>query len=147
MINALGPFQYFFTFSCAELRWTEIIACILRMKGHTVYVQNNKETDSIFVDGDPLLEYLLKTDQKLHEIIRNETFTVTRMFDRKVKSLVRNVLMDLGAKGMNLKYFMYRVEFQARGKRYYSIHTLQCRCRVENILNLHISENVGLKIF
>ena len=63
-----------------------------------------------------ILEYLAKTGQKLHEIIHKETFTITRMFDRKVKSLVKNVLMDLGVKGMNLKHFMYRVEFQARGK-------------------------------
>ena len=117
MINVLGPFQYFYTFSCAELRWTEIIACIFRMNGHKVYVEKDDETDSIYVDGDALLDYLLKTGQKLHEIIRKETFTITRMFDRKVKSLIKNVLMDMGEKGMNLKYFMYRVEFQARGKK------------------------------
>ena len=38
------------------------------------------------------------------------------MFDRKVKSLIKNVLMDQGVKGMNIKHFMYRVEFQARGE-------------------------------
>ena len=64
------------------------------------------------------------------------------MFDRKVKSLIRNVLMDLGAKGMNLKHFMYRVEFQARGKGKYFLHALQCKCRVGNILNLHLSAKV-----
>ena len=58
MINALGPFQYFFTFSCAELRWTEIVACIFRMKGHKVCVKNCGETDSIIIDGDPILEYV-----------------------------------------------------------------------------------------
>ena len=119
MINVLGPFQYFFTFSCAELRWTEIIACIMRMKGHKVIVEKDGETDSIYVDGDRLIDYLVKTGQKLHEIIQKETFTITRMFDRKVKSLIKNVLMDLGVKGMNLKHFMYRVEFQARGKKNY----------------------------
>ena len=87
------------------------------MKGHKVFVREENETDSIYIDDDPLLEYLVKTGQKLHEIIQKETFTITRMFDRKVKSLVKNVLMDLGVKGMNLKHFMYRVEFQARGKK------------------------------
>ena len=33
MINVLGPFQWFFTFSCAELRWPSIIGCILRKQG------------------------------------------------------------------------------------------------------------------
>ena len=60
MINAptLGLFQYFFTFSCAELRWTEIVACIFRMKGYKVCVKNCGETDSIIIDGDPILEYV-----------------------------------------------------------------------------------------
>ena len=80
---------------------------------------------------DPILEYLVKTDQKLHEIIRKETFTVTRMFDRKVKSLIKNVLMDLGVKGMNLKHFMYRVEFQARGKKDCLISKPMCKCRIK----------------
>ena len=116
MINVLGPFQYFFTFSCAELRWTEIIASIMRMKGHKVIIEKDGETDSIYVDGELLIDHLVKTGQKLHEIIQKETFTITRMFDRKVKSLIKNVLMDKGNKGMKLKHFMYRVEFQARGK-------------------------------
>ena len=116
MINVLGPFQYFFTFSCAELRWTEIIASILRMKGHKVIIEKDGETDSIYVDGDLLIDYLVNTGQNLHEIIQKETFTITRMFDRKVKSLIKNGLMDRGVKGMNLKHYMYRIEFQARGK-------------------------------
>ena len=41
----------------------------MRMKGHTVSIQKDEETDSIYVDGDPLMEYLVKTDQKLHDII------------------------------------------------------------------------------
>ena len=123
MINVLGPFQYFFTFSCAELRWTEIIACIFRTKGHKVVIEKDDEVDSIFVNGDSLIDYLVKTGQKLYEIIRKETFIITRMFDRKVKSLIKNVLMDQGAKGMNLKHFMYRVEFQARGKKIYHCYT------------------------
>ena len=38
MINVLGPFQWFFTFSCAELHWPSIIATILRKRGHKVKV-------------------------------------------------------------------------------------------------------------
>ena len=38
MINVLGPFQWFFTFSCAELRWPQIIAAILRKRGHIVKI-------------------------------------------------------------------------------------------------------------
>ena len=63
MIYVLGPFQYFFTFSCAELRWTEIIASILRMKGHKVDLEKDGITDSIIVDGYLLVDYLVKTGQ------------------------------------------------------------------------------------
>ena len=35
-----GPFQWFFTFSCAELNWPVVISTILRMKGHQVEVKD-----------------------------------------------------------------------------------------------------------
>ena len=123
MINALGPFQIFFTFSCAELRWSVIISCILRKRGHVVvqkkkkwYIdKNDPMDDEITVDGLSLNEYLSKTGQTLREIIMSETFLVTRMFDQRVKKFVKYVLMERGPKGLKLKDFMYRVEFQGRG--------------------------------
>ena len=66
MINVLGPFQWFFTFSCAELRWPQIISCILRKKGHKVEVVDeyiSKENVGVMVDGMPLKEYLSLTGQ------------------------------------------------------------------------------------
>ena len=66
MINVLGPFQWFFTFSCAELRWSNIIATILRKKGHLVEVVDNyisNETEGVRNDGLPLKDYLSVTNQ------------------------------------------------------------------------------------
>ena len=122
MINVFGPFQWFFTFSCAEIRWPQIISSVLRQRGHKVevvdkYISINKkkfENIGIRVDGKPLEEYLSMTGQTLRGIIQKETFLVTRMFDTKVKSFVKNILMDQGPKGMQLKTYMYRVEFQGR---------------------------------
>ena len=54
MVNVLGPFQWFFTFSCAELRWPQIIACLLRKKGHKVEVEDpTASTENAFM---PLLQ-------------------------------------------------------------------------------------------
>ena len=114
MINVLGPFQWFFTFSCAELRWPQIIAAILRKRGHIVEVVDDhisKENVGLLVDQQPLQEYLSKTGQTLRCIVQKETFLVTRMFDKRVKSFINNVLMDQGKKGMKLKNYLYRVEF------------------------------------
>ena len=117
MVNVLGPFQWFFTFSCAELRWPQIIACILRKKGHKVEVLDpaaSTENAEIKVDDELLTEYLKKTGLTLRDIVQKETFLVTRIFDQRVKSFIKNILMDQGEKGMKLKNYMYRVEFQAR---------------------------------
>ena len=117
MVNVLGPFQWFFTFSCAEMRWPVIISTILRMRGHQVEVLDPSASTAnakIRVDNESLTDYLKKTGQTLRGIIQKETFTVTRIFDKRVKSFITNVLMDQGEKGMKLEYYMYRVEFQAR---------------------------------
>ena len=87
MINGLGPFQWFFTFSCAELRWPQILACILRKKGHKVEVVDDfisKNNVGIKVDEKPLNDYLAMTGQTLRSIIQKETFLVTRMFDKRL---------------------------------------------------------------
>ena len=117
MINVLGPFQWFFTFSCAELRWPSIIACILRKKGHKVTVLDSSADTSnatLQIDEETLTEYLQKTNQTLRGIIQKETFLVTRIFDQRVKSFIKNILMDQGEEGMKLKHYVYRVEFQGR---------------------------------
>ena len=87
------------------------------MRGHHVEVKDpSASTDNagIRVDNEDLKVYLKKTQQTLREIVQTETFTVTRIFDKRVKSFITNVLMDQGEKGMKLEYYMYRVEFQAR---------------------------------
>ena len=85
MINVLGPFQWFFTLSCAELRWPQVIACILRKKGHKVNVLNPESLTSnaaLEIDGEKLTDYLRKTGQTLRGIVQKDTFTVTRIFDQ-----------------------------------------------------------------
>ena len=110
MINVLGPFQWFFTFSCAELRWPQVISCILRKKGHIVEVLDpNAATANagIKVDNQSLIKYLQQTGQTLRGIVQKETVLVTRIFDQRVKSFIKNMLMDQGQNGMKLKNYLY----------------------------------------
>ena len=57
-LENLGPFDMFFTLSCADVRWPENFTSIL--DGHDVTYSNEYGEEQIFVDGDPL-DDLLKT--------------------------------------------------------------------------------------
>ena len=91
MINVLGPFHYFCTFSCAELRWPEIIATVLRKRGLHVTITReylSKDEEAIIItnaDGtdESLNDYLVRTGQTVRSILQQETFLVTRMFDHR----------------------------------------------------------------
>ena len=52
--------------------------------------------------------------QSKHELFKDYTFIITRLFDNRVKSFVTNILMGGGRK-VPFQYYSYRVEFQARG--------------------------------
>ena len=41
-IEQLGPFQIFFTLSCADKRWPEIFKTILNLKGHKVEIRREE---------------------------------------------------------------------------------------------------------
>ena len=60
------------------------------------------------------------------------TFFITRMFDARVSSFIKNILMG-GGREVSFKYHSYRVEFQARGKTFF-LHD-------RFISNLHIGMN------
>merc|ERR1712020_734017 len=60
-LKQLGPFQFFFTLSCADKRWAENFVSILNQMGHNVVFEKSGCTDNIekdeieaFVDGQPL---------------------------------------------------------------------------------------------
>ena len=52
--------------------------------------------------------------QPKHELFKDYTFLITRMFDARVGSFVKNILKG-GGREVPFKYYSYRVEFQARG--------------------------------
>ena len=53
--------------------------------------------------------------QSKFKLFNEYTFLITRIFDERVKCFIRNILMAHGKGKVQIKYYSYRVEFQARG--------------------------------
>ena len=114
-IEQVGQFHMFFTLSCAEKRWPEILAAILQLEGNKLSFNlpwDGKE-DSIFINDEPLSEF--KKSVNWSEKLRKNIMLITQMFDSRVKAFVKNILMGLGEGTVPISHFSYRVEFQARG--------------------------------
>ena len=127
-LDNFGPFQFFFTLSCADLRWNENFAAILRSQERTLrYVieedQDGYPKTSIYVDheqngilqSDPIKKYIEEqVDDSLHECIRGNVLLATRYFNHRVKAFLNNIAMG-GGNPMNVDKFSYKTEFQDRG--------------------------------
>ena len=57
-LDNLGPFQFFFTLSCADLRWDENFSTILRKLGFSIEytVESNKELTMVKYGNDQRME-------------------------------------------------------------------------------------------
>ena len=128
-LENLGPFQFFFTVSCADMRWDENMTAILREKGLKIeYILQNKTKDNeeneeeitiVHFNGGksclPLDEYLQTQDgQSIHEILRNNVVTATRNYEHRVQSLIKNIVLH-PHNPMSVEYYSTKVEFQGRG--------------------------------
>ena len=118
-----GPFQFFFTLSCADARWEENFASLLHeLDLKVTYVKDNStdEIKTMITIGEEtitLQEYL--NDKRFcndtrHTQIRKNVLTATRNFDNRVKEFMKHIVMSKD-NPMNTKLYNYRVEFQARG--------------------------------
>ena len=127
-LDNFGPFQFFFTLSCADLRWDENFAAILRQKGltlkytleddldgypkTTIHVEENKDGH---IQTIPLKDYLAKQEDKsLHELIRGNVLLATRYFNHRVKAFISTIILG-GGNFMMVDYYSYKTEFQDRG--------------------------------
>ena len=123
-IKQLGPFQFFFTLSCADKRWAENFVSILTQLGHNVVFQKsgctgNIEKDEVeaFVDGLPLKDFIKENyphDRDLHEMVKDNVFTITKVFDKRVRNFINEIIRGENSPMRNLHY-QYRIEFQSRG--------------------------------
>ena len=112
-LENLGPFQFFFTLSCADNRYEENFTSVLAEAYTIVYkVVKGRERAFIVIDGaeESLDEFLAKNVSK-HEFIRKNLLTATRNFNYRVKMFIKHILMNK-QNPMTVEYFNHRVEFQ-----------------------------------
>ena len=147
-LDNLGPFQFFFTLSCADMRWPENYAAILMEEGHTVRIEIQENKTYVWIikdDGSPeqsLEDYMSenKKDSK-SKMIQGNVITATRFFQHRIKNFIDKIMMGK-RNPMNVKYYSYKVEFQARGAGH--VHgTLWLD--MNKVEMLHRSEEGGLR--
>ena len=117
-VHQLGPFHIFYTFSCGEMRWPEMYITLLRENNYKISKPDEYDghIENILVEGKPLWKYVNEDMAcSKHELFRESIFLITIMFDERVKSFIKNILMANGENQVPFEYYSYRVEFQARG--------------------------------
>ena len=96
-LDNFGPFQSFFTLSCADKRWEENFGSLLQEVDVQISYENDNSTDEIklFVTAAgqkiSLEEYL--TDRRYcedsrHNLIRKNVLPATRNFDNRAKEFI-----------------------------------------------------------
>ena len=120
-LENLGPFQFFFTLSCADSRWDENFSSILTDLGISVHYNfdsDGNEQTMVDVGGGkcmPLREYLNEyVSESQHELIRKNVLNASRNYNHRVKAFINNIVLDK-QNLMSVKYYSTKVEFQGRG--------------------------------
>jgi hypothetical protein len=86
-LENLGPFTFFFTLSCADMRWKENFSALLKDE----IVKYDSTTNEVRID-DKTLEEFFEANESKHEFIRNNLLNATLPFLRGVKCL-SNILL------------------------------------------------------
>ena len=122
-IAQLGPFQFFFTLSCADKRWAENFVSILNQLGHRVTFEKSGSLNQIhddpcivLVDGLPLEEFLNNKypGSDLHKLVKENIYTITKVFDKRVHNFIKHIVFGKNTP-MKARHYQYRIEFQSRG--------------------------------
>ena len=90
-VENLGPFDLFFTLSCADTRWSENFTSIL--EGHNVTYENIHGQEKILVDGQTLENFLAAYPTK-HSIIRTNLLNATVNFQHRLKMFIKHIVMN-----------------------------------------------------
>ena len=117
-VKQLGPFQYFFTLSCAEMRWQEVFVSILKCRGHRIDFEKTSlhGTDvAVFVDGTPVEMFLASQPKEKATVLRQYVVHVTRIFNRRVQTFMQKIVMSKYEGCLSVSFYTYRVEMQLRG--------------------------------
>ena len=113
-IENFGAFQFFFTLSCADMRWMENFVSIFAQQRDVNISIDVKDTEEsqICINGVPLHEHLKNMNK--HELIKDNVMIITQNFDKRVRSFFKHIVMGKN-EPMKVKFYNYRVEFQLRG--------------------------------
>ena len=117
-VKQLGAFHMFYTFSCGEMRWSEIFISLLKRNGFKVEIPDDWDglDSTLLVEGRELWDYVNNVmSEKKHELFKQYTFLITIMFNARVDSFIKNILLGSGVDKVPISRYSYRVEFQARG--------------------------------
>ena len=119
-LNNLGPFAFFFTLSCADLRWDENFTALLRGKGLKIVYEINGAEEITWVvkaNGEyKLLRKYLEEDEEesFHELVRRNIMTATRNYKNRFDAFIKNIVMDK-SNPMSITHWSTKLEFQGRG--------------------------------
>ena len=123
-LDNFGPFNVFFTLSCADLRWEANFAAILQDRGielnYTCFEEDGKwsyiiEARTSSGAWKPIEKFLEEDmEESKHELIRGNVVTATRYCHQRVKSFMSKIVMAK-SNPMSVKYYTWRAEFQERG--------------------------------
>ena len=124
-LENLGPFQWFFTLSCADKNWDENFSSLIRERDIEIEYEVSETTgsDDTFViflqDGlkkkVSLRKYLEdEVDESHHELIRTNVLNATRNFQRRVDAFIKEIIFGSN-NPMKIKHLSYKVEFQGWG--------------------------------
>ena len=101
-LENLGPFQMFFTLSCADMRWSANFTPVLEKLGCKLFYEVDKEgRENVTVEAVqgnetvrlPWKKYLEEyVDAKQHELIRQNVLLATRNFHHRVEVFRREVI-------------------------------------------------------
>ena len=91
-LDNLGPFQFFFTLSCADRLWEENFTAVLEEQNIKIKYNCNSETEgtevgiekngrTVWISFKKYLEDIM--DRSLHEVLRRNVVTATRNYNRR----------------------------------------------------------------
>ena len=129
-LDNFGPFHFFYTLSCGDMRWNENFSSILREKGYNIIWtaknhDNIDECDDVNIEVEfesegemerRELEIFLKeyANESLHEFIRTNVFIATRNFLQRLKAFRKEIMLG-GNNPMAIENWSDKMEFQGRG--------------------------------
>ena len=113
-VENYGQFHIFFTLSCADYRFNENFTSFLTDETITYHLKDGQE--EVLINGLSVEEYLSQNSSR-HEHIKTNILTATRNFQHRVKSFIKNIVMN-SFSPMIVRFYNYRVEFQMRGKHF-----------------------------